>query len=678
MATPATLSTVPAQTPYIQYVATSGQTVFPYPFEITQDSDLVVVANGTTLATDSGYTVSGVGNSTGGNLTFTSGRTVGDIITLYRDIPIERLTQFAQNGGFSSTAFNAEFNNVYLLLQQLQQNLDQCLQIPNTNNPAPTTSLAPGAYANKYLAFDANGNPEPAELTTSGSLTGSIIAGLLSVFTSAPIDPSRARTAAEIAAGVVPANYAYAPGDVRRYGADPTGVADSSTAFANAFLVKGLITAVGTFKIGTALVMDGATTSLIGPATINSTVASGQVITVQSSGGSESVAPNCIRGIKFVGTNIVGVRGIYFNSATNLIACLNIEDCTFTSFDKFVEFFSNAFEITFKGCVFSQGGAGGGCYTNTGGTNYGERISFVSCAFFNNTICLKSDYPSCQYFLSNCSLDYSNQMVVMNAGWAFLSNCYVESNLDTAYWFVANAGGASIFFDHGNISVTSTVQKAFEIGFSGANPGTLNITNSNLFATANTAKALIVAGTGNAFGRGNTVQGFSNIAGAWSNFSQAAQYCSNGTFTNGTGGLGGWTVGSANGGGNPTASANTLLLQVTTGGTEQHAYWTINAEAAQNVGFSCMVKGNVAGAQFDMVVRAIGADGVTIATQAGSPGFNQFNGTSFPMPTVYTNIRAVFPNLPAGTATVQLEFNTNGNTSNTNIVSVQSVYVGKY
>ncbi|MDE2469634.1 MAG: hypothetical protein KGL35_13070, partial [Bradyrhizobium sp.] len=127
MGIPATLSTVPAQTPYIQYVATSGQTVFPYPFEITQDSDLVVVYNGVTYATDSGYTLSGVGNSTGGNVTFTAGATAGDIITLYRDIPIERLTQFAQNGGFSSTAFNAEFNNVYLLLQQLQQNIDQCL-----------------------------------------------------------------------------------------------------------------------------------------------------------------------------------------------------------------------------------------------------------------------------------------------------------------------------------------------------------------------------------------------------------------------------------------------------------------------------------------------------------------------------------------------------------------------
>src|SRR6185437_15958349 len=38
------------------------------------------------------------------------------------------------------------------------------------------------------------------------------------------------RTAAEIAAGVTPVNFAYAPGNVLRYGADPTGVNDSTTA----------------------------------------------------------------------------------------------------------------------------------------------------------------------------------------------------------------------------------------------------------------------------------------------------------------------------------------------------------------------------------------------------------------------------------------------------------------
>ncbi len=179
MAIPLSLSSVPSQTPYVQYVASAGQTVFAYPFAITQDSDLVVVYNGVTLATDTGYSLSGQGNATGGNVTFAVGATSGDIVTLYRDVAIQRISQIAQNSGFSSAVFNAEFNNIYLILQQLQADIAQCLQIPNTNNPAPVTTLGAGAYAGKYLAFDPNGNPEPAQLSSSGTITASLLGGLL-------------------------------------------------------------------------------------------------------------------------------------------------------------------------------------------------------------------------------------------------------------------------------------------------------------------------------------------------------------------------------------------------------------------------------------------------------------------------------------------------------------------
>lgn len=46
-----------------------------------------------------------------------------------------------------------------------------------------------------------------------------------------------ARTPPEITAGVTPTNFVYAPGDIRRYGADPTGTADSTTAIQKAISV---------------------------------------------------------------------------------------------------------------------------------------------------------------------------------------------------------------------------------------------------------------------------------------------------------------------------------------------------------------------------------------------------------------------------------------------------------
>lgn len=229
MAIPLSLSDVPDATPYIQYVASGGQTVYPYPFPITQDSDLVVVLNGVAQNTDSTYSLSGQGNPTGGNVTLNSGSNAGDIVTLYRDIQIERLTQFAQNGGFSSSAFNAEFNNLYLIAQQLEASIGQCLQVPNTNNPAPTTTLQPGAYAGKYLAFDSSGNPTPAALTPAGSITAALINGFL--------NPP---TTVEIANGLTVVNMYYPVGHVLRYGTNATPGTTNMTA-----ALQATITAVG-------------------------------------------------------------------------------------------------------------------------------------------------------------------------------------------------------------------------------------------------------------------------------------------------------------------------------------------------------------------------------------------------------------------------------------------------
>lgn len=237
MGIPLSLSEVPAATPSAQYIATAGQTVFPYPFPITQDSDLVVVVNGVTQSVDVGYSLSGQGNALGGFVTFGTGLAGGSVVTVYRDIIIERVTQIAQNSGFSSVAFNAEFNNIYLILQQLANQLAFSLQIPFSNSPAPITTLQPGTYANSILSFDANGNPQPALFTPDGVLTASATAALLAGYTAAPSGPDKVLTSAEITAGVTPVNYGWDEGDIRRYGAS-TVAGDNSAAINNALLVS--------------------------------------------------------------------------------------------------------------------------------------------------------------------------------------------------------------------------------------------------------------------------------------------------------------------------------------------------------------------------------------------------------------------------------------------------------
>ena len=167
-----TIDVVQNITPSVQYVATAGQTVYPYPFPIIDNTDLVVLVNA--VATGA-YNVTGAGGDTGGNITLSTPSTAGDIVTIYRNIPIVRVTQYQQNGPFTSAAINGELDNIYLILQQLAFDNGLALKVPITNIGPPVTTLTPAQYANAYLAFDANGNPTPAALTSSGNITTALL-----------------------------------------------------------------------------------------------------------------------------------------------------------------------------------------------------------------------------------------------------------------------------------------------------------------------------------------------------------------------------------------------------------------------------------------------------------------------------------------------------------------------
>lgn len=84
---------------------------------------------------------------------------------------------------------------------------------------------------------DSIGNQATAVLTSisdsGGFYDGTNVEGALQEIGRFDFDDSRVRTAAEISAGVTPTNKAYAPYNLLRYGADPTGAANSNTAFSN-------------------------------------------------------------------------------------------------------------------------------------------------------------------------------------------------------------------------------------------------------------------------------------------------------------------------------------------------------------------------------------------------------------------------------------------------------------
>ena len=211
--------TVADNTSRDQYTATSGQTVFPYTFEIFNKDDVVVVQNSTTLSEGTDYTVSGVGNNNGGNITFTSGATAGDTITIYRDMAYERTTDYQTSGDFLAAEVNADFDKLWLAVQQNEEADTRAIRKPISDLTSINMEL-PNAVsrANRYLGFGPSG-----EVITVAS-TG---------------------TAGEIA-------------DVKSYGADSTGLTDSTAAF-QAAVDSGLSVIYipsGTYKISSTITIN--------------------------------------------------------------------------------------------------------------------------------------------------------------------------------------------------------------------------------------------------------------------------------------------------------------------------------------------------------------------------------------------------------------------------------------
>ena len=160
-------------TPLVRYVATSSQTAFTYPFPIFQDSDVIVDQDGVTLTLTTDYTVSGEGEDNGGTVTLVVGATTGDIITIYRDISVERDTDYLSNGPWSSTATNNEFDKIILILQELENRIGRCIRFPitSTTTNAEAEMTPESSYLGKFLKIAATGELTAAAVNTSDVVT---------------------------------------------------------------------------------------------------------------------------------------------------------------------------------------------------------------------------------------------------------------------------------------------------------------------------------------------------------------------------------------------------------------------------------------------------------------------------------------------------------------------------
>ena len=142
--------------------AASGTGPYSFTFEILAETDVAVYEDDTLLTLTTDYTVTINANGTG-SITLVSSPT-GSQIAIVGDRAIERISDFVTGGDFFANTVNRELDSLTIFAQQNAESVDRALKAPQTDPTSVNMTLPRAAdRANKYLAFDANGDPRPGD-----------------------------------------------------------------------------------------------------------------------------------------------------------------------------------------------------------------------------------------------------------------------------------------------------------------------------------------------------------------------------------------------------------------------------------------------------------------------------------------------------------------------------------
>jgi|GEM_PF-1107904 len=180
-------------TPRIQYSGDGTQSVFTYPFPIFEYGDLEVYEDAVIKALSSDYTVQGAGESTGGTVTFTAPPAANTTVTLRRNVPIKRTSDFQESGEFRASVLNDELDKQIAMLQQVAEDVDRAVAFPATSSSTVDLTL-PEPAANGLIAWSAG-----ADGLVNGPLTTEIDASVSAAAASASAAASSATDASNSA-----------------------------------------------------------------------------------------------------------------------------------------------------------------------------------------------------------------------------------------------------------------------------------------------------------------------------------------------------------------------------------------------------------------------------------------------------------------------------------------------
>lgn len=152
--------------------ANGATTVFPYTFKIYDKSEIEVLSDLSVLTVDVDYTVDGIGNDSGGNVTYTSAPANGVIVTRLRKQATVQSSNY-QSEAFPPERIERDFDKVLMRLQQVKEMLRRTFLLVKSSSTVdqtidtPTEGLFARAKVGGGIDWATPTNASPASLPIS-------------------------------------------------------------------------------------------------------------------------------------------------------------------------------------------------------------------------------------------------------------------------------------------------------------------------------------------------------------------------------------------------------------------------------------------------------------------------------------------------------------------------------
>lgn len=151
--------TLATTTRLVSYNGAGTTGPFPYSFMIFNASDLLITKISVTgveteLILGADYTVTGVKNRTGGNVTLTVALAIGETLVIERLVEVTQTKSFRTEGKFSASSHEDAYDKLTMIAQQHADEIDRSVKLALLSTADPTL---PAPIASKVLGWNASG-----------------------------------------------------------------------------------------------------------------------------------------------------------------------------------------------------------------------------------------------------------------------------------------------------------------------------------------------------------------------------------------------------------------------------------------------------------------------------------------------------------------------------------------